>query len=632
MSALPLNIDDSASNRHPAVPTTTPAPVTHLDSPPGPDLINALPDEILLMIFNQVFTRDQTRKSSTALRLVCQKWNAFTTSHVCNTIKLNFEDILYLCYHDSLLTWEDLGRIQSLCHYMHVDMRLLRYEGEIEAFSYAWEHAKDSRGCDISDALRYFFEADADEVNSWVEQGPHQESALSSKLFRAVLDRIFSQHQLALRRFRLDLPQPTRRFTKFEDCFSATAVFANTMSCLANRIRSYRSESNVSSAPSRELLGDVLHIHADIDVEQDVHSDDEDSVLLNDKSLIKLETLVISNLFELTLRRICNNPVDMKNIRTVMRHLKNLDIEFVLRHEPGPSHEALWKIIKFAPKLTTLRLSLLFQDRYDHRSLVDIDSLQIYNSLTLPNPPSFGLENLTSLELAKVNLMPQFFVAAAVSFGATLKELYLELVTLYVVDEESLVDRTVLSYGNVPVVKYMWVGCPNIRPKEDYVWIAIFIRENFPQLEHCEAMGLEYDHYNPLGIVDGFSPRAECLVLLDKDIGRETCRTLGQVFSEVVENIEQPLVWRRGTYMFPDLFLPYSPDKDGYFFSSTKPRPKSERAPSQGYDHPSHFHTGSITPSYWRFESLDGTFPVTKGGSTYEKLLKIMYVMNVLLV
>ncbi|KAL2885952.1 hypothetical protein HOO65_070414 [Ceratocystis lukuohia] len=589
------------------------------------DLINGLPDEVLLMIFQAFYTSDHAGES-VRLRLVCRKWNAFTRSQVCTALKINYEDFAYLheLAYDRRI-WESLGRVQHLCRNLYINLKLLKHKCDHDKFK-NFSHPDPKVLQEVHEMELRYFPVDY-EVERYRER---KGNALSGNSINAVLKKILA-HSLALSRCRVDLPQSLARMEYDDETHIATFALGNILLCLARCIRHHRRQSTDDNAEpgDKDRPFHKADVVTDSLEEENIHSDDEDKVTGNDPSEVKLETLIITGMFETVLHRLWRNPMDHKNMRTVMRNLKHLDIEISLIYQPNASHTVLWPLMKYAPGLESLCLSQIFRHGMEvepsHMFYPIPETRELWASRALPNP-SVTLENLTSLELRHVNIFPSFFKNAIVAFGASLKELYLDTVTLFIEDED-LPDSGVLRSSRIP--KQRWIGFPGVRPQKDYIWVAMFLRENLPNLERCRASNLDYCVFGIGNSHPGDgAASSSAFSELHQDLGMTAGRTISQIFSEVVNGIEQPLIAKDHGFEGRHVFLPYSADNDERILGNLKPRPQNGDIAPQEYDHDSYIDSGGVTPSCRSQQSLDGVFPNSTGGTANMAWERMMHLLS----
>lgn len=266
-----------------------------------------------------------------------------------------------------------------------------------------------------------------------------------------------------------------------------------------------------------------------------------------------LRVLVLENLPDIAVCHLGMNPIDLRNMMTVLGPLEHLVIT-LRRHGMDPQWSGLfgsclWNMVGAAERLDSLCIVGMDHDDDDthldageededeqgqdndgddglangfnglpaphypgrrrrrrrgssgagrgRRSLLRRTrpwqlSPEDWRARTLP-PPQVILSNLTCLELKRVEVLPAVLLAAAEHFGPSLRELYLNEVHLKV-EQSALYNRS--------ADRVLWVGLPNRRPPDDSHWMAMELRAAMPNLRVCRASFLAYDHYLATEMVD----------------------------------------------------------------------------------------------------------------------------------
>lgn len=250
----------------------------------------------------------------------------------------------------------------------------------------------------------------------------------------------------------------------------------------------------------------------------------------------RLETLVIDNITDTTILSLWRNPQDVKNIIDVFADLKHLLLS-VRRLEVDPNaivnfERRLWEMIEKARELQSL--CLVGQDlSWPFFSPVK-QTTQAYCSIqqwtqktfpTIRKPPTTGLQNLTSLELSRMEICACGLLCILKNTRKSLQALCLNHVYL----------KTVV-HRHAPLVdceSVLWIGLPNRKPHPDHRWIATVIRQMNLQLRTCRVTSIGYDQY-----LDGIQFDEMPTYDLEDPCGLE--RSFEQRFVEVALGIKQP--------------------------------------------------------------------------------------------
>lgn len=304
-----------------------------------------------------------------------------------------------------------------------------------------------------------------------------------------------------------------------------------------------------------------------------------------------LKMLVLENVTDIAVYHLWMNPVDVKNIMKVFADIEHLVLT-LRRHEweaprMGFFASCLWHIIEYAHNLGSLCLIGMDHDDRPPRGLKQTKFWQLelenWRARSLPRPHA-SIYQLTSLELKRVEVIPEVLTAMSECFGSTLEELYLNEVYLKA-------EQTRL--WNDDSKKILWIGVPNQRPGEDCQWIAMSLRASMSRLRLCRASFLAYDQY--LG--DELPCQAEFDLIDPCGLGR----SVSQRFVEVVMGIRQPCTPSGD----PVEFLPADSRHDGLLH---RLETRSRALMVTEYDTNAYQAAVANTTSRWQ-KTIDGLFP-----------------------
>ena len=305
----------------------------------------------------------------------------------------------------------------------------------------------------------------------------------------------------------------------------------------------------------------------------------------------QVKILVLENVTDIAICHLWVNPMDLRNIMKMLEAVEHLVLG-LRRHETDPMKVGLfggclWNLIDYAGCLQSLCLTALDHDDRPPRGLKQTkhwqSSVADWRATALPIPHTH-LENLTHLELKRIEILPESLIRAAEDLGETLEELYLNEV--YLKTEQS---RT----WNEDSKKVLWVGRPNTRPLPDDRWMAMALRSSLPNLRTCRASFLAYDLY----LHEDMTTHPDFDLIDPCGLGR----SVSQRFVEVITGIQQP----NTPDGQPVEFLP-SDSKQDHLLHSLRERASPTRVTD--YDTNAHQSAVENTTSRW-LRSIDGYFP-----------------------
>ncbi|GFP56365.1 hypothetical protein TASIC1_0006053500 [Trichoderma asperellum] len=424
--------------------------------------MNRLPPELIDAILLQCIASGP-KNAILDLRLVCRTFNRILKPFVCRTLGLEFSRLSRTGRQTRPQT-DALQTIGYHCKSLYVDLMVVRDEMEVDFLNTVFARVPwMAEFCESLQSLYCMSES------SFTEQ----------EYYQAVEALFFNCRDVD--RLRLSLPfQLVGR-----NCNAATLILANTFKALASR-------------------------------------PEEDSA--------SMQVLVLENVTDVAVCHLWMNPSDVMNIMTTVAVLKHLVIT-LRRHEIDPPRVSLfgscfWNIIEHAQHLETLCIVGMDHDDRPPRGLKQTKfyhtPVDEWRARVLP-PPRIMLDNLTCLELKRVEISPEVFRRFTEEFGALLEELYLNEV--YLKTERS-------REWNEDSKRVLWVGIANQRPDEDDYWVAMMLRCTMPNLRICRASFLGYDLYIREDL--NTSPEFDLI---------DPCglaRSLSQRFVEVVMGIRQP--------------------------------------------------------------------------------------------
>lgn len=311
-----------------------------------------------------------------------------------------------------------------------------------------------------------------------------------------------------------------------------------------------------------------------------------------------LKVLVLENVTGTAIGSLLYNPLDRLNIMTVFAGLDHLVMSTKSNASHFPDHmllrtTSLWKFIGMAESLKTLCLVCLECSGEPPSSPVRLSRSTAaedgipesdWQESILPLPFLVSMRHLTCLELRRIDLNSDFFISGAISFGSTLRELYLNKVCLKIRKTRDENDE---------LLNERWVGPPNTSPRSNGPdrWMAHIIQKEFPEIRVCRATRLSYDFY-------GSAEDLEELGGLDVDDPCGLNRDLARRFVEVAMGYEQPDLETGGPCtMFP------STDQTEFLL---KPAPKDLEASDWDVGA---YHSEVTNPTSSWLDSLDGCFP-----------------------
>ncbi|UKZ73210.1 hypothetical protein TrVFT333_000852 [Trichoderma virens FT-333] len=455
--------------------------------------MNRLPPEIVDAILLQCVEAGP-KNSVLDLRLVCRTFDRILKPYGCRTLELEFSRLSKTRRTTSRgrPRTDALQTVGYHCKSLYIDLMVLRDEMEVDFLSAVF--ARVPLMLDFCQSLQNLY-------------CMGEMSFTEHEYYETVEALLFNCR--SVERLRLSLPfQLVGRY-----CNAATIILANTFKALASR-------------------------------------PEEDSA--------SMKVLVLENVTDIAICHLWMNPLDVMNIMRTVVVLEHLVIA-LRRHETDPPRVSMfgscfWNIIEHAQQLATLCIVGMEHDDRPPRGLKQTRSYQMpideWRARVLP-PPRIMLDNLTCLELKRVEISPNVFQRLAETCGALMEELYL-----------------------------------------NEVWMAMMVRCTMPNLRICRASFLAYDLYirddvNTTPEFDLFDPCG-------------LARSLSQRFVEVVMGIRQPPT--------PDgelvEYLPQDSRED-YLLHRLTDRPRVVRVTD--YDTNAYQIAVENTTSGWQ-KSIDGVF------------------------
>ncbi|KAK0392310.1 hypothetical protein NLU13_1806 [Sarocladium strictum] len=495
--------------------------------------MDQLPQELVEAILQQCVAGG-TKNNVLSLRLVCRAFNYGLKPYALRTLNLDFTR-LNRALGEVRPTFDALQTIGYHCKSLFIDLMVLRDEQEVDFLTTVFARVDSMKKfCDSLHERYCLGEATFTEV----------------EYHRKVEELLFNCRDVE--RVRLSLPfQLIGRH-----CNTSTMILANTFKAFASR-------PEEDSAP--------------------------------------LKALVLENVTDIAICHLWVNPMDLQNIMKVLEAVEHLVLGLRL-HETDPMKVSLfggclWNLIEYAGCLQSLCLTALDHDDRPPRGLKQTKHWQTtveeWRACSLPIP-RINIENLTSLELKRIEICPETLLRAAEDLGTTLEELYLNEV--YLKAEQS-------RDWNADSKKILWIGIPNVRPAPDCQWIAMALRGSLRKLSICRASFLAYDLY----LREEIPGHPEFDLIDPCGIGR----SVSQRFVEVVMGIHQPNM-PNGS---PVEFLPADSKQDHLL------RSLQERAGALSvteYDTNAYQSAVCNTTSRW-LRSIDGYFP-NLNSSTLDEL------------
>ncbi|EFY89775.1 hypothetical protein MAC_04207 [Metarhizium acridum CQMa 102] len=507
--------------------------------------MDRLPRELIDAILQQCIAQGQ-KNSVLNLRLVCRLFDRILKPSVCCTLGLDFSRMS----RASHLRRPDVDALQTIgyhCKSLYIDLMVLRDESMSPLTPYPPPLISMLANSPVVEVE--FLETVFARIPSMTDfcQTMHKKYCMNKTSFTEIEYLSMVETMLFYCRgvdsLRLNLPfQLVGRH-----CNVATMILANTLKALASR-------------------------------------PEEDSA--------NLRVLVLENVTDVAICHLWMNPSDVMNIMAVVAVLEHL-VMTLRRHDIEPHRAALfgsclWDLIEHADSLKSLCLVGTDHDDRPPRGLKQTKFWQLpvedWRARSLPAPRVY-LSNLTSLELKRIEILPECFLKAAEIFGETLEELYLNEV--YLKTEQS-------KTWNQDSRKVLWIGMPNQRPAEDCKWMAMALRATVSRLRICRASFLAYDHYLREDV--STQPQPEFDLIDPCGLGR----SVSQRFVEVVMGIRQPNMPSGN----PVDFFPHDA-KDDELVHVLKPRTRPLRVDE--YDTNAHQTAVDNTTSEWQ-KSIDGIF------------------------
>ncbi|KAH8174043.1 hypothetical protein LIA77_05462 [Sarocladium implicatum] len=485
--------------------------------------MNNLPQELLEDILEQCVAGG-TKNGILSLRLVCRAFNYGLKSYGLKTLNLDFTR-LNKALDETRPTYEALQTIGYECQSLFIDLMVLRDEQEVEFLTTVFRRIPSMhKFCDTLQQRYCLGDATFTEI----------------EYYQKVEELLFNCR--GIERIRLSLPfQLIGRH-----CNTSTMILANTFKAFASR-------------------------------------PEEDSA--------QVKVLVLENVTDIAICHLWVNPMDLRNIMKMLEAVEHLVLG-LRRHETDPMKVGLfggclWNLIDYAVCLRSLCLTALDHDDRPPRGLKQTrrwqSPVEDWRATALPIPHTH-LENLTRLELKRIEILPESLIRMAEDLGDTLEELYLNEV--YLKTEQS-------RDWNADSQKILWVGLPNTRPVADSKWMAMALRVALPKLRICRASFLAYDLY----LHEDMNTHPDFDLIDPCGLGR----SISQRFVEVITGIQQP----NQPSGDPIEFLPLDSKQD-HLLSSLRPRPRPTRVTD--YDTNAHQSAVENTTSGW-LRSIDGYFP-----------------------
>lgn len=512
-------------------------------------MMKLLPPEILILVLKAA-ALSGPKNDVLHLRLVCREFDVILKPLLCETISLDISKLSRL----SLIRHPDPSALQTIgrhCKSLFVDLMVLRDPSKPPRLSYLNPRLT-SRVVEVHFLQKYMDTSpSAALLHKRYCMGPASFTEID---FRRRMDDIFFNCG-NIERARLSLPLP---FVG-QDELTTTFILANALAALAGR-------------------------------------SDEDSVAL--------KALVLESMTANAFRSLLNNPLDRRNISKVLGALDHLvmSVKSNVTYIHNGIATGLWDFIEMATSLKTLCLIGLECGGEPPDSALRLSRAGVAADGIPPTDwgdvivmcPQAPQRHLTCLELRRIDLDPHFFTKAAVSFGPTLRELYLNKVCMRLSLEDEEDDPSSMD---------LWVGLPNVRPAAHNRWIAQLVRMRFPELRVCRATHLSYDYF-------GLAEHWERLGGLDIDDPCGLGRDLARRFVEVVMGYEQPEMEVGG----PCEMLPYDicealPDAPFHPIPTLKPlRPAPKNMHPSSWDVVMYHELVANPTSSW-LDSIDGRFP-----------------------
>ncbi|TWU77981.1 hypothetical protein ED733_005973 [Metarhizium rileyi] len=501
--------------------------------------MDRLPRELIDAILQQCIAQGQ-KNTALNLRLVCRLFDRILKPSVCCTLGLDFSRMS----RASHLRRPHIDALQTIgyhCKSLYIDLMVLRDESMSLPQRVEFLETVFARIPSMKDFCNTMHKKYCMNESSFTE----------TEYFNMIETMLF--YCRGVDSLRLNLPfQLVGRH-----CNAATMILANTLKALASR-------------------------------------PEEDSA--------NLKTLVLENVTDVAICHLWMNPSDVMNIMAVVAVLEHLVLT-LRRHDVEPQRaglfgSCLWDLIEHADFLRSLCLVGMDHDDRPPRGLKQTKFWQLpvedWRARSLPAPRVY-LSNLTSLELKRMEILPECFLKAMDTFGETLEELYLNEV--YLKTEQS-------RSWNQDSSKVLWIGMPNQRPSEDCKWMAMTLRAAASRLRICRASFLAYDHY----LLEDMSaqPQTDFDLIDPCGLGR----SVSQRFVEVATGISQPNMPSGDAVEF----FPFDAKHD-QLVHQLRPRTRPLRVDE--YDTNAHQTAVDNTTSEWQ-KSIDGIFHNCNSGTLDE--------------
>lgn len=244
-----------------------------------------------------------------------------------------------------------------------------------------------------------------------------------------------------------------------------------------------------------------------------------------------LRTLVLDHVTDSTILDICQNPIDLRNALKSMQHLKNLVISIKRRETQAPRAERFptlfWFMLSNARELESLCIvgwSVKCRDTRLH-SCTDASSFELKS---LPYDMQVGrrFANLRNLELKRVDLSPPDFMKMIEDHAESLKELYLNQVSLK------------LDAADTPFPNFLWIGDrPMTEKNKECTWLAWWLRDvKDLKLDVVRVTGLSYEVFDP-----NHSVHAQLELNYDLEDPSGKGKSFDQRFVEIATGIAPPI-------------------------------------------------------------------------------------------
>ncbi|ESZ91185.1 hypothetical protein SBOR_8436 [Sclerotinia borealis F-4128] len=395
--------------------------------------MDQLPTELLGLILEKKIEMCCCDKNDVLdLRLVCKAFDQILKPSIFKTIQLEFSRFSSFRnidnHPDQLKTLQSVGPLSSS---VYIDMMVVRDPDEIDNLK------------EVFNSITAMVPEMADLIESLRDYCLHKNTFIEEDYNRLVSRVLQSGPRIT--RLKVNLPFQVAG----NSSMTATRLFANTLSCVANRPEEHR----------------------------------------------KIDTMVLDHITDKTINNIFNVPIDVENAFKTFENLKNLVIS-IKRQESRESLQMIftrniWLLIRKAQDLESLCIIgwNVTRNMKSRRNSSRIPFSE-WSMRSISYHPSEGpvLNRLRYMELKRLDIDSLMLLCLIKENSHSLTELYLNEVYLKVCgssDEENT---------------SLWIGYPNanIPEPEKSTWIAPAIREiKGLNLKILRVSNLGYDDYNP---------------------------------------------------------------------------------------------------------------------------------------